>query len=180
MHLFHKIIFVSALGTFLIFSGCQQQKEKDPQMDELQKDVKRLSAENQRLVEEIERMRQDMKQNVPQTQSQPKQNQREKMTVDRMKAEVGPLLKNVIEKIKQNSETAKHGNSYGMRVQYDEPHAFYGLIESESREVPYLAKVIVRYEKFLESDEVSRSYGKGSTTFMFAYHGDRWVLQSFQ
>jgi hypothetical protein len=42
------------------------------------------------------------------------------------------------------------------------------------------AKVIVKYEKFLESADDSRSYGSGSTIFVFANQEDRWVLRSYE
>ena len=151
-------------------------------MQELQKDVRRLSGENRKLLEEIQSMRKDLqKQITPQTQpAAKKMPPAEKMTLEKMKAEVAPLLKEIIAKIKESSETPKRGNRYGMRIEYDLPHAFFGLIRTENRETPYMAKVIVRYEKFLESQEVSRSYGLGSTTFLFEYRANRWLLQDYE
>jgi hypothetical protein len=67
-----------------------------------------------------------------------------------------------------------------MRMEYDVPAAVYGLITTGDPEIPYRAKVIVKYEKFLESEKKSGSYGAGSTTFLFALKKNRWVLESFQ
>ena len=67
-----------------------------------------------------------------------------------------------------------------MRVEYDLKNAVYGLVKNDDQSAPYSAKVIVKFEKFLESDEVSRSYGNGSSTFVFAYRNKQWILQSYE
>ena len=174
---------LTLIGLICLFplSACEKQ-EQDPQIQNLQRDVKQLSEENRKLLEEIRNLHKEMvKQNTPQTEPVPKESPpSEKMTVDKMKAQVAPLLKEVIKKIKDDSETPKHGDRYGMRVEYDLSHAFYGLVRSENPEAPYFAKVLVRYEKFLESEQVSRSYGVGSSSFLFAYRANRWVLEHFE
>ncbi|MCI0602041.1 hypothetical protein L0156_03440 [bacterium] len=167
--------------TLLIFSflfGCSQEKQKDPQMEQLQKDVKKLSDENQRLLKELQNLREELKPQsqpvVPETKPAP----RTEMTLEQMKAEVEPVLKEAIGRIKKTAETPKKEKQYGMRIEYDLANAVYGLQNNEG--YPPSAKVIVKYEKFLESDKDSRSYGSGSSTFVFAYHNRQWILQSYE
>ncbi|HJZ12598.1 MAG TPA: hypothetical protein VJ521_10630, partial [Acidobacteriota bacterium] len=93
---------------------------------------------------------------------------------------VEPLLKDVISKLKLAAETPKSGTQFGMRVEYDLKKAVYGLVRNDDPAVPYAAKVIVRYEKFLESETLSRSYGSGTVQFLFAYTHNRWVLLNYQ
>jgi hypothetical protein len=171
---------------FLLFSflACrEQQDQSNTQIQQLQREVKRLSEENQRLSDEVRSLRTQLKPNEstpPQTQSTivpaPARNT---MTVERMKKEVKPLLEEAIDRIKQSSETPRKQNQYGMRIEYDLKNAVYGLINDEEGIVPY-AKVIVKYEKFLESENDSRPYGSGSSTFLFAFHNNHWTLQSYE
>jgi hypothetical protein len=57
-------------------------------------------------------------------------------------------------------------------------NAVYGLQNNEGSNPS--AKVIVKFEKFLESGEDSRSYGSGSSTFVFIYQNKQWLLQSYE
>jgi len=102
------------------------------------------------------------------------------MTVDQMKVDLQPLLKDVIQKIKDSSESEGRGDQFHMRVEYDLKRAIYGLVRNEDPLMPYWGKVIVRYEKFLESDSYSRSYGSGSVQLLFAYTNNRWVLINYR
>jgi hypothetical protein len=176
------------LFCFLLSSvACRQNQNQDQraaqiQQQQQQREIKRLSEENQRLSDEIRSLRAELKakQNpTPQPQSSPKVPENNPMTVERMKTEIKPLLEETIDYIKKTSETPRKQNQYGMRIEYDLKNAVYGLINDEDGTVPY-AKVIVQYEKFLESEKDSRSYGSGSSTFLFAYHNHRWTLQSYE
>jgi regulator of replication initiation timing len=177
-----QIFLTLLIFTFFICCG-QSQKEKDPQIVQLQKDVSRLSEENQRLTNEVQSLRTQLQSNesapVP-TEIPKEQPSAESMTVEQMKQEVAPLLKDTIQKIKIESESAKNGKQFGMRAEYDLKNAVYGLVKNDDESAPYSAKVIVKFEKFLESDHVSRSYGNGSSTFVFAYRNKQWILQSYE
>jgi len=170
-----QIFFTLLILSFLF--ACRQEKQKDPQMDQLQKDVKQLSGENQRLLKELQNLREELKQ---QTQPVPakKTISRQEMTMEQMKADVEPVLKEAILRIKKTAETPSKDKQYGMRIEYDLANAVYGLQKNEGFSPS--AKVIVKYEKFLESDKDSRSYGSGSSIFVFAYHNKQWVLQSYE
>src|SRR4029079_6318369 len=97
-----------------------------------------------------------------------------KLTVDRMKKEIKPALDKASQDLKKSAETPRKGDHFGMRVEYNLQKAFYGLIETGNAWTPYHAKVIVTFEKFLESGNESKSYGKGSTMLMFAYRNNHW------
>ena len=178
--LFSRQILFSLLLLLPLFSCQNEKQQKDSEIADLQKDVKQLSEENHKLLKEIQTLREEMKQPPPplppsdptKTETAPS------MTMDRMKAELEPLLKNIIENIKKREETPKKENQYGMRIEYDLKNAVYGL-NNQSGDQPF-AKVIIRYEKFLESGQDSRSYGKGSSSFYFAHQKDRWVFQSYE
>jgi septal ring factor EnvC (AmiA/AmiB activator) len=170
------------LFTFLILSSlfsCRQEKQqKDPQMDQLRKDVKQLSDENQRLLKELQNLREELKQQTQPVVKETKPVVRQEMTMQQMKVEVEPVLKEAIIRIKKTAETPRKDKQYGMRIEYDLANAVYGLQNNEG--YPPSAKVIVKYEKFLESDKDSRSYGTGSSTFIFAYQNKQWILQSYE
>jgi regulator of replication initiation timing len=179
---FRQIFFIFLIFTFSI--SCRpNQTEKDPQIAQLQKDVNRLSEENQRLTNEVQSLRSQLqsKESAPISTEIPKESPAtESMTVQQMIKEVAPILKDTIQKIKIESESTKNGKQFGMRVEYDLKNAVYGLVKTEDESAPYSAKVIVKFEKFLESGEVSRSYGNGSSTFVFAYRNKQWILQSYE
>jgi hypothetical protein len=149
----------------------------------LRQDVTRLADENRRLSQEVSALREELTvHNQPQTQTSVvvPVKRPEAMTVDTMKSDVKPLLLDVIQKLKKRSETPRNDAQYGMRVEYDLKRAVYGLVRNDDPEVPYHAKIIVPYEKFVESDRLSRSYGTGTTTILFAYTRKQWRLQSYQ
>jgi hypothetical protein len=171
-------IFFTVLIFALLFACRQEKKETDPQIEQLQKDIKNLSDENQRLLKELQQLREDWKQQTQPVATEKKPVPRQEMTMDQMKAEVEPVLKEVIVRIKKTAETPRKDKQYGMRIEYDLENAVYGLQNNEG--FPPSAKVIVKYEKFLESDKDSRSYGTGSSTFVFAYHNKQWILQNYE
>ena len=160
--------------------SCSKTPEKDPRVEKLQNDVQKLAEQNKKLQSEVGRLQTQLTESqsqpvLPPVQSQPAVM---KMTVDRMKIEIRPELDKAIADLKKSAETPRKGNQFGMRVEYDLKKAFYGLIETGNPGVPYQAKVIVTFEKFLESGTESKSYGKGSTMLMFAYRKNRWELIS--
>jgi regulator of replication initiation timing len=177
-----QIFFIFLI--LISFSSCRQnQTEKDSQIAQLQKEVNRLSEENQRLTNEVQALRIQVqtKQTIPAaTETAKREPSVESMTVEQMKKEIAPILKDAIEKIKLSSESPRNGKQFGMRVEYDLKNAVYGLVKNEDESAPYSAKVIVKFEKFLESNNVSRSYGNGSSTFVFAYRNKQWILQSYE
>ena len=171
-------IFLLFLILPFVYSCRSEKKEtNDPQIARLQQDVQKLTEENRRLLEELQNIRKDLKQSsnpapaVQQTQTA----EETRITIEQMKQGVEPLLKDVVTNLKKAAETPRKDRQYGMRIDYDLKNAVYGLHHSGS--VP-MAKVIVKYEKFLESGSDSRSYGSGSSTFVFVYHNERWLLQS--
>jgi hypothetical protein len=164
----------------LLMASCQPQE--DPRIAQLEKDVARLSDENNRLVEQIRSMEKQLAEEpAPQAVPvpEPEAPSFPEMTVDTMKAEIQPLLKDLVEKLK-TSEARTAGSGFRMRTEYDMKGAIYGLVRNEDPAVPYWAKVIVRYEKFVESDSYSRSFGRGSLQFLFAFANNRWVLMNDQ
>ena len=171
------------LYAVLLLSLQQCQKQEDPRIQNLQKDVTRLKEENQRLQNKVEDLQirlnaQSRPQSVPS--KQPEKAAVPEMTVEMMKKQIEPLLQEVIKKAKPVSDPSEKSNQFRMRVEYDLKSPIYGLVRNEDPTIPYWAKVIVRYEKFLESSSVSRSYGTGSIQFLFAYTNDRWVLINYQ
>jgi regulator of replication initiation timing len=159
---------------------CTQAPEKDPRVEKLQNDVQKLAEQNQKLQSEVDRLQTRLNESQSQPATPPVQTQQaiKKMTVDRMKIEIKPALDKAIVDLKKSAETPRKGDQFGMRVEYDLKKAFYGLIETGNEKVPYQAKVIIQFEKFLESGKESKSYGKGSTMLMFAYRNNRWELLS--
>lgn len=170
-----NLLFVILVVTTL---SCTKSGEKDPRVEKLQSDVKKLEEQNRKLQSEVQQLQSQV--NEPPTQHVAEQTQEAvtKMTVERMKKEIKPALDKAIQKLKQSEETPRKDNQFGMRVEYDLKKAFYGLIETGNEQVPYQAKVIVTFEKFLESGNDSKSYGKGSTMLMFSYRNNRWELIS--
>ena len=177
---FSRQIFFLLLILFSVHAGCTEKPNNDSQIAELQKEVKQLTEDNRKLLKEVQSLREEINlwrtDVTPATAPEPQTEPVEQMTVDRMKAGVEPLLKEVIEKLKKTAETPRKDRQYGMRIEYDLKNAVYGLNNQNGPS----AKVIVKYEKFLESGQDSRSIGVGNSTFMFAYQVDRWVLLSFE
>jgi hypothetical protein len=177
-----KVLLCNLLLMLLVvtYISCTKAPEKDPRVEKLQNDVQKLAEQNKKLQSEVERLQTQ----VSESQSQPvlptaqTQEAVKKMTVDRMKIEIRPALDKAIQEIKKSAETPRKGSQFGMRVEYDLKKAFYGLIETGNAWTPYHAKVIVTFEKFLESGNESKSYGKGSTMLMFAYRNNHWELIS--
>ena len=177
-----KFFFLFLCVSLLLFS-CARKEREDPRIAQLEKDVARLSDENKQLEQSINELRAGL--GRPQTQQTAPQAQttaasRVPMTVERMKGGVTPVLEEMIQKIKQASDTPKRGDGYGMRTEYDVSHAVFGLVQSKDSSAPYTARVIVKYEKFLESNKESRSYGSGSQEFRFVYRNQKWVYQKPQ
>lgn len=160
--------------------SCTKAPEKDPRVEKLQNDVQKLAEQNKKLQSEVEGLQTQLSESQSQPILPPVQTQQaaKKMTVDRMKIEIRPALDKAIQDLKKSAETPRKGNQFGMRVEYNLTKAFYGLIETGNERVPYQAKVIVTFEKFLESGKESKSYGKGSTMLMFAYRNNHWELIS--
>ena len=168
----------------LCIASCRQ--KEDPRIGQMQKDVARLNQENENLRKDIQRLTQDVQSrgqypatqtagSVPQTSGSANE-----MTVEEMKASVKPLVVDFIKKLKAAGETPSKNNQFGMRMEYDIPSAVYGLVRTNDEEAPYSAKVIVKYEKFLETTGNSKSYGTGTTTFYFNYENNHWSLQTFE
>ncbi len=162
--------------------SCSRSAEKDPRVEKLQNEVQNLAQQNKELQTQIRQLQSEMHElkeqqviKAPQTKPQD-----QKMTVDMMKIEIKPALAEAIRDVRKKAETPRKGTQFGMRIEYDLQKAFYGLIETGDARVPYQAKVIVTFEKFLESDNESKSYGKGSTMLMFSYRKQKWVLDSAQ
>jgi vacuolar-type H+-ATPase subunit I/STV1 len=177
-----KAFLCNLLLTLLVVTcfACSRVPEKDQRVEKLENDVQKLAEQNKKLQSEVEHLQTQLSESQTQPASPTVQSQpaAKKMTVDRMKIEIRPALDKAIQDLKKSAETPREGNQFGMRVEYDLKKAFYGLIETGNDRVPYQAKVIVTFEKFLESETDSKSYGKGSTMLMFAYRNNRWELLS--
>jgi alanyl-tRNA synthetase len=177
-----RVFLCNLLSAILMvtYISCTKTSEKDPRVEKLQNDVQKLADQNKKLQSEVERLQTQLTESqsqpaLPSVETQPAA---KKMTVDRMKIEIRPALDKAIQDLKKSAETPRKGNQFGMRVEYNLNKAFYGLIETGNERVPYQAKVIVTFEKFLESGSESKSYGKGSTMLMFAYRNNHWELIS--
>lgn len=176
--------FLFILFLPLLLLSCEKKTQEDPRIAQLQKDVARLSEENKQLEQSLGELRDELEQSqtqqvipAPQTAQAPSP---PAMTVDRMKAGVQPVLEEVIRKVKEASDTPRKGTQYGMRTEYDLQHAVFGLIQTRDRRAPYAARVIVKYEKYLESQIESHSYGSGSDEFYFVYRNGKWVHERRQ
>jgi hypothetical protein len=176
-------IVLILLGSTYCKNEDASNKANQQQISSLREDVSRLAEENRRLGQEVSALRKELTARTEvetQTSTTSPVKRSESMTVDNMKADVEPLLRDLIQKLKKRSETPRKDDQFGMRVEYDLKRAVYGLVRNDDPEVPYHARIIVPYEKFVESDQRSRSYGKGITTVLFAYTGKHWQLQSYQ
>jgi hypothetical protein len=170
----------------LLLLCCNKPAPPDPRIDQLQKDVSRLADQNQQMESEIRVLRQELEEQKAYTAAREAQTQTQsgkqqpRMTVERAKVELDPVLKAGIARVRKQWETPPKGDSFGMRVNFDLSRAIYGLIRTEDRTIPYRVKVIVPFEKFLESENKSKSYGAGSTTFLFGLTKKGWVLEKFE
>lgn len=178
-----RIVFLFSVS-ILFTASCQRDisRQPDPKVQKLEQQVQQLSEQNRKLQEDIKDLQSKMQshidaQTIPTT---PVKERKTEMTLEKLKQQVAPALKEAILKTKKQSETPKRGTQFGMRLDYDVPAAIYGLITTGDPAIPYRAKVIVKYEKYLESEKKSDSYGSGSTTFLFALKKNRWVLESQQ
>jgi hypothetical protein len=176
-----KLLVILSL---ICFVSCGQ--KEDSRVEQLQKDVARLNQENERLRNEMQQLYQKVQSNAHPVPTQTSVNTaqtsetRKEITVEEMKTAVKPLVVDFIKKLKAASETPSKNDQFGMRMEYDIPSAVYGLVRTNDEEAPYSAKVIVKYEKFLETTSNSKSYGIGTTTFYFTYENDHWSLQTFE
>jgi cell division protein FtsB len=182
-----RLLTFVVVGSLFLTITCKKEKlapdEKDAKIQQLRQDVDRLSVQTQKLREEIVKLQDRVAQNEAlQTKAFAERNSSSssEMNVDRVKREVGPLLSIEIQKLKKSSDTPKHGTQFGMRTEYDTKKAVYGLVRNDNPAIPYLARVIVPYEKFLESDKGSRSMSKGSTKFLFAYRKNKWTFEKIE
>lgn len=170
---------IPALFLLLLFLSCNKMSQDDARISQLQKDVVRLSEQNKQLEQTLTDLRRDLeevKARPPVAMAQPSTApQKPPMTVERMKMGVEPVLEEIVRKIKASSDTPKKGEQYGMRIEFDLKHAVYGLVQSKDSKAPYAARVIVGYEKFLESQKESRSMSSGSEQFDFVYRDPKWV-----
>jgi cell division protein FtsL len=167
----------------LVLLSCSKTVEKDSRVEKLQKEVQDLAQENKEQEAELHQLQTQIAELQTQRATQTaatRQQQPKQMTVEVMKREIKPVLDEAIRDVKKKAETPSKGSQFGMRVEYDLQKAFYGLIETGDQRVPYQAKVIVTFEKFLESERESKSYGKGSTMLLFSYRKNKWVLDSAQ
>ena len=165
----------------LSLPSCTKKEASDPRVDQLQNEVAKLSGKNKKLQSDVLELQQkieelEVRAATPVPVSTAQSQARIPMTAERMKAEVAPVLEAEIRKIKLASDTPRKGSAYGMRVEYDTKHAVYGLNQSKDRKT-YAARVVVKYEKILESETDSRTYDTGSQEFRFAYKNGKWVLE---
>ena len=167
--------------------SCKEEKPapdaRDARIQQLEKQVAGLSGDVQDLHNQISMMQQQITEiQAAQTRaaSLSVSSSRSEMTVERVKQEVGPLLPGAIEKVKKETDTAKKGSQFGMRTDYDPKRAVYGLVRSDNPEIPYYARVIVSYQKYLVSSKESREMSTGSTRFLFAYRKGRWTFEKVE
>ncbi len=180
------LIEIILTGLLVIPISCKQEKplpnEKDVKIEELRKDVDRLSRETQEIRKEILDLKDQMaQQQALQTRSAAASSaSKSEMNIERVKREVAPVLQEVIHKLKKETDTPKQGSQFGMRTEYDTKRAVYGLIRSENPAIPYLARVIVSYQKYLESVKETRAISNGTTRFLFAYRKGRWTFEKIE
>lgn len=178
------LIQIILTGLLIVPFSCKQEKpapdDKTEQINQLRKDVDRLSSETQELRKEILDLKEQLaQQQAVQTRSAAASASSE-MNIERVKREVAPVLQEVIHKLKKETDTPKQGSQFGMRTEYDTKRAVYGLIRSENPGIPYFARVIVSYQKYLESDRETRAISNGTTRFLFAYRKGRWTFEKIE
>lgn len=179
---------VALIVALSVFASCRQQK--DPEIAQLRDEVGRLSKENQQLKEQVDTLSNQLqeqqtqvsdlmeKQPKPAVAAPPDEPKPQGMTVDRARAELTPSLSAMIEKLKDERDTATAQGGYGMRTEYYLKSAVFGLIRSSEPGTSYLVKVLVPCEKFVVSESGSKSYGRDTQRFLFAYRKQKWVLLS--
>lgn len=183
-----KILFSLILVAGLIgLISCKKEKpgpdERDAKIQQLRQDVDRLADQTHELSKEIvklqDRQAQDESLQTKQAAEQAVSTSSQ-MNPERVKREVGPLVQVQIQKLKKSSDTPKQGSQFGMRTEYDTKNAVYGLVRNDNPATPYFARVIVPFEKFLESEKNSRSISKGSTKLLFAYRKNHWTFEKME
>lgn len=183
-----KILLSLILAASLIcLISCKKEKpgpdEKDAKIQQLRQDVDRLADQTHELRKEIVKLQDRLAQNEALQTKQAAEragSASSEMNSERVKREVGPLLQAQIQKLKKTSDTPKQGSQFGMRTEYDTKNAVYGLVRNDNPATPYFARVIVPYEKFLESEKNSRSISKGSTKLLFAYRKNHWTFEKLE
>jgi hypothetical protein len=183
-----RVALLLALSVFAS-AGCRQQK--DPEIAQLRDEVGRLSKENQQFKEQVDSLSSRIKeqqtqisellvakQPKPAVTAAPDEPKPQGMSVDRARAELTPLLSAMIKELKDERDTATATGGFGMRTEYYLRSAVYGLIRSTDPGTSYLVKVLVPSEKFVVSQTGSKSYGKDTERFLFAYRKQKWVLLS--
>ena len=170
-------------------SACRQ--DKDPEVAKLHEDVDRLSKENQQLKQQMDSLSSQVqeqqtqlsdwteKQSKPPAQPDvPEEPKPQPMTVDRARAELMPVPAGMVKRNEDQRNTAVASGAYGMRTEYNLKSAVFGLIRNSEPGTPYLVKVLVPYEKYVVSESGSKSYGKDTERFLFAYRKQKWILLS--
>lgn len=187
-----SVVCIALLAGLSVFvpAGCRRQA--DPETARMRDDIGRLSKENQQLKNQIDSLSNQLRQQQTQisdlVEKQPKPapaqpfpeepKTQAAMSVDRARAELAPLLSAMVEKLKDDRDTTNATSGFGMRTEYYLKAAVFGLIRSSEPGTSYLVKVLVPYEKFVVSTTGSKSYGKDTERFLFAYRKQKWVLLS--
>jgi predicted nucleic acid-binding Zn-ribbon protein len=176
----------SALSTLFLLSSflsCNQRPAEDPRVPKLQQEVQSLNSKSDQLNQQVQQLQQQIAELQTRTLEQAQSrisadtNRVQEMTVTRMKREVEPQMTKLIDQSKAQTDTVSKGEQFGMRVEYDLKHAVYGLSRTQNDAAPYLAKVIVPYQKYVSSSKESLSYGSATREFIFLYSKGKWVLQ---
>jgi len=167
-----------------LFLACNQQPKEDPRVPKLEQEVQSLNAKTDQLNQQLQELQTQVLEVQTRTAEQIQTrnvatdtNHADEMSVSRMKREVEPLVTKIVDQSAAQADTENKGDQYSMRVEYDLKHAVYGLTRTQNEAAPYLAKVIVPYQKFVSSSRESRSYGNDTREFVFAYTKGKWVLQ---
>jgi TolA-binding protein len=173
-----------SLLLLVIFLSCSKQPAEDPRLTKLEQEVQSLNAKTEQLNQQLQQLQQQVAEVQTRTTEQMQTrtmaadaNRADEMSVSRMKREVEPLVTKIIDQSKADTDTESKGDQFGMRVEYDLKHAVYGLSRTQNEASPYLAKVIVPYQKFVTSSKESRSYGSSTREFVFVYAKGKWILQ---
>jgi TolA-binding protein len=179
-----EIMIASVL---LMLISCKEEKPapdpKDARIQNLEKQVAALSGDVQNLHNKISMLQEQLTEiQSAQTRAaaQAASSSRSEMNIERVKQEVAPLLLDAIEKVKKETDTSKKGSQFGMRTEYDPKRAVYGLVRNDNPEVPYYARVIVSYQKYLVSSKESKEMSTGATRFLFAYRKGRWTFEKVE
>jgi TolA-binding protein len=168
----------------ILFVACNQQPKEDPRLPKLEQEVQSLNAKTDQLNQQLQQLQTQVLEVQTRTAEQVQTrnvatntNHADEMSISRMKREVEPLVTKIVDQSSTEAGTEGKGDQYSMRVEYDLKHAVYGLSRTQNEASPYLAKVIVPYQKFVSSSRESRSYGNDTREFVFAYTKGKWVLQ---